>query len=386
MNPFEHPEFDNHEHVSFFSDPDAGLRAITAIHSTGRLELAGGGCRIWPYDSTEDALRDVLRLSRAMSYKLALAGLPAGGAKTVVIADPRTDNSEALLRALGKMVHRLGGRYVIAEDVGSTPADMEIIAKETPFVAGRSGGSGDTTTATAAGVLWAVRKGVERRMGRTDLGGLRVSIQGVGGVGSHLAKLLAADGAELVISDIDEEAVAHVAQQTGARVVAPAAIYDADVDVFSPCALGDVIGPDTVDRLRCVVVAGGANNQLVSADQAERLAERDILYVPDFVANMGGVLSAARMSRATDSAALADQTAIVAEVLDETFALADARGVSAHEAAVILASERIAAARTQRNRGVSLFSSNLWMNPYVARAAMRARARFADVRRLFSEG
>jgi len=276
MAVFENPEFDEHEQVCFLSDAATGLRAIVAIHTTSKLGIAGGGCRMWPYASDELALRDVLRLSKAMTYKLALADIPSGGAKSVVIADPKTDKNEALLRALGRAVHSLGGRYVIAEDVGTTPADMDIIAKETPYCAGRSGGSGDTTPPTAYGTFLALECAVKHRLRRDDLKGLKVAIQGMGGVGFRLGQLLVERGAELWVHDIRPEAVERAVQQLGAHAVGAEAIYDADVDVFSPCALGDVLSEEHIARLKCAVIAGAANNQLPTDAQAESIAARDI--------------------------------------------------------------------------------------------------------------
>jgi leucine dehydrogenase len=376
MTIFEHADFDDHEHVSFCSDPSAGLRAIIAIHSSGSLGIAGGGCRIWPYTSEAEAVRDVLRLSRAMTYKLALAGIPSGGAKSVVIADPRTDKTETLLRALGRAVHRLGGRYVIAEDVGTTPADMEVIAKETPYCAGRRGGSGDTTGPTAYGTLLALECGVRRRLGRDDLSGLRVAIQGVGGVGRRLGQLLVERGTELVVSDINPEALARAVETLGARAVEGDAIYDEHVDVFAPCALGDVLTEDHIARLRCAVVAGAANNQLPTDAQAESLARRNILYVPDFVANMGGVLGAARLSTATDERMRASLQRIVT-ALEGIFDAAEARGITPHAAAIAAAK---AAANGRSSDGAMRWVTTLWRNPFIARSALRVRNALASAR------
>lgn len=376
MAVFEHPEFDNHEQVSFLSDEATGLRAIVAIHTTSNLGIAGGGCRMWPYPSDDAALRDVLRLSKAMTYKLALAGIPSGGAKSVVIADPKTDKSEALLRALGRAVHTLGGRYVIAEDVGTTPADMEVIAQETPYCAGRSGGSGDTTPPTAYGTFLALECAVKRRLDREDLNGLRVAIQGVGGVGFRLGQLLKERGAELVVTDINEDAVRRAVEQLGARAVEGDAIYDADVDVFAPCALGDVLTEDHIRRLRCSVVAGAANNQLPTDAEADSLAARDILYVPDFVANMGGVLGAAKLSTATDEKMSKSLQRIV-DTLNQVFDRSEAENITTHAAAIAVARAALGD-RQQSTTGKVI--ATLWRNPFIARSALRVRNALASAR------
>ncbi len=376
MAVFEHPEFDDHQQVCFVSDADTGLRAIIAIHTTSSLGIAGGGCRMWPYPSEDAALRDVLRLSKAMSYKLALARIPSGGAKSVVIGDPKKDKTEALLRALGRAVHGLGGRYVIAADVGTTPADIDIIARETPYCAGRSGGSGDTTAPTAYGTFLALERAVSRRLGRDDLDGLRVAIQGMGGVGFRLGQLLRERGARLVVSDLDPDAVRRAVEALDAQPVDVEAIYDADVDVFTPCALGDVLTEDHVRRLRCSVVAGSANNQLHTEAQAASLAERGILYVPDFVANMGGVLGAARLEKATD-AKMAKALQPLVETLDAVFDRADQENVTTHAAAVALAKAALAERRTD---GTRTLAAMLWRTPFVARSALRVRNALASVR------
>lgn len=377
MAIFEHPDFDEHEHVSFLSDAATGLRAIVAIHTTSRIGIAGGGCRMWPYATEDAALRDVLRLSKAMTYKLALADIPSGGAKSVVIADPKTEKNEALLRAMGRAVHSLAGRYVIAEDVGTTPADMEIIAKETPYCAGRSGGSGDTTPPTAYGTFLALQCAVKRRLQREDLSGLRVAIQGVGGVGFRLGQLLVERGAELVVTDINDQAVGRAVEQLGARAVDGEAIYDADVDVFAPCALGDVLTEEHIARLKCSVVAGAANNQLPTDAQAIPLQERNILYVPDFVANMGGVLGAARMSTATDEK-MHDSLMRIVTTLDSVFDMAESEGVTTHAAAVAVAK---AALGDRSTNGAAKVAASLWRNPFVARTALRVRNAIASARR-----
>lgn len=304
---------------------------------------------MWPYASEDDALRDALRLSRAMSYKLALCDMPAGGAKSVIIGDSRKNKSEALFRAMGRNVERLGGKYIIAEDVGTTEEDMRHVAKETKFVVGKHT---DTGPATAYGAFLGLKTAVQRGLGKKDLAGLRVAVQGLGGVGGRLCKFLTEAGAKLVVTDINEEAMAR-ATALGARAVAPDAIYDQDVDVFSPNALGGTLNDETIPRLRCKVIAGAANNQLASERHADMIAARGILYAPDFVLNAGGVIGASQEGRtlggddtATDDSVYSEDVAfkdvekigtILAAVLD----LADRQKLSPHVAAVQMAKDKI---------------------------------------------
>ncbi|GGX79372.1 amino acid dehydrogenase [Litchfieldella qijiaojingensis] len=295
MHVFQHPEFDRHEQIVFGFDDVSGLRAIIAIHNTCRGP-ALGGLRIFPYANEDDALTDVLRLSRGMTYKSALANLPLGGGKAVIIADPKCDKTPALLEAMGRLVDSLGGRYITAEDSGSSEADMQVIARQTEHVSGlrkASGESGDPSPFTAHGVFFALRCAVRHGLGRQHLKGVRVAIQGVGHVGTHLARKLYAAGATLVVSDVNEAAAVQLANELGAEVVSPAEIFDVDVDVFAPCALGGVIDETVCERLKARVVAGAANNQLASPDAGRRLHERGILYTPDYAANAGGVIEVA---------------------------------------------------------------------------------------------
>lgn len=350
MTVYRSPDFDNHEHVSFFCDEASGLRAIVAIHSTAPFGIAGGGCRMWPYATDDEALADALRLSRAMSYKLALCDMPAGGAKCVVIGDPAKDKSEALLHALGKAVERLGGKYIIAEDVGTTTEDMRVIGKETRYVVGRQT---DTGPATAYGTFVGLRTAIKQALGRTDLNGLRVAVQGLGNVGKRLCKHLAHAGAKLVVTDVNEAAVKSVLDDNtlGATAVAPDAIFDQDVDIFAPCALGAILNDSTIPRLRCKVIAGSANNQLAEERHGDAVAARGILYAPDFVVNAGGVIGASQEGTqlgggATgtpvydESVAFRD-TERIAGILSAVFELSERERISSHAAAVRLAKEKI---------------------------------------------
>lgn len=290
VTPFEHPEFDDHEEVAFFSDERAGLHAIVAIHRTSALGGSGGGCRMQPYPSAGRALTDALRLSRAMSHKLALMDVPAGGAKAVVIADPRLDKTEALLRALGRAVDTLRGRFIAAEDAGTNPGDMAILGEETPYVMRHAG---DGAAATAEGVLLGMGEAVRHRLGAASLDGLRVGVQGVGRVGLALCRLLARAGARVVACDLDGERVARAARELGVEGIGGGALFEHDLDVLAPCALGEVLDDATIPTLRCAVVAGSANEQLAEPRHAAQLASRGILFTPDFVLNAGGVLGGA---------------------------------------------------------------------------------------------
>ncbi|HZS35322.1 MAG TPA: Glu/Leu/Phe/Val dehydrogenase dimerization domain-containing protein [Polyangia bacterium] len=342
MSVFDHEAFDGHEHVSFFAEPSVGLRAIIAIHRTGPLGMAGGGCRMWPYRDERAALADALRLSRAMTYKLALLEMPAGGAKAVVIGDSKTDKSEALLLALGRAVERLGGRFVIAEDVGTSARDLEVVARATSWVNRAAADAGDTAGATAYGVVAAMRAAVKRRLGRADLDGLRVAVQGLGHVGGALCRELARAGAQLVVADVDAGAVSAIARELGARAVAPEEIFDQPADVFAPCALADALDDGTVPRLRCAVIAGSANNQLAHPRIADALAARDILWAPDIVANAGGVIASA--SRGGDERVLRARLDGIGALVEAVFARAERERISTHEAAERTARERLAGA------------------------------------------
>jgi leucine dehydrogenase len=343
MPVFNHPEFDHHQQIVFGSDAASGLRAIIAIHDTFRGP-ALGGLRIYPYASEEAALTDVLRLSRGMSYKSALADLPLGGGKAVIIADPHTDKTPALLRAMGRLVDSLGGAYITAEDSGSSEADMQVIAEVTDHVGGlrrEDGESGDPSPFTAWGVFCALRSAVRHALGRSELEGLRVAIQGVGHVGEHLARHLHAAGARLVLTDVNSEALTHLAEALGAEAVAPEAIFDAEVEVFAPCALGAVLDEGVVERLRATVVCGAANNQLATPAMAERLMARGILYTPDYVANAGGVIEIAWQRRDDyDRAAVMAHIEGIGATLDELFTRAAREGLSPATIADAMARER----------------------------------------------
>ncbi|MFN0025363.1 MAG: Leu/Phe/Val dehydrogenase [Parvularculaceae bacterium] len=278
--------------VAHFEDAASGLNAMIAVHDA-TLGPACGGCRIRPYESVEAALRDVTALSCGMTYKNALGGIPFGGGKAVIIADPKTQKSPRLLAAFGRAVESFGGLYYTAEDSGVTEHDLEIVRTETTFVAGlaRAGEGGNPSPFTARGVYRGIEAAVRFRLGRDSLAGVRVAILGVGAVGMGLAQLLHEAGASIVIADVNDAAVAEAVQRFGASAVAPADCASADADVFAPCALGGAINGDMLARLKAAIVAGAANNQLATADMDEALAARGVLYAPDYVINAAGVIS-----------------------------------------------------------------------------------------------
>lgn len=342
MGVFQSAAFDSHEEVAFFHDAETGLKTIIAIHST-RRGRALGGCRYWRYDDEAAAVADVLRLSRGMTYKAAMAGLPYGGGKAVILADPTHPKTPALMRAFGRAVDRFQGRYVTAEDVGVTPADMAAVRQITRHVAGLADGGGDPSLATAYGVWRGVRAAARRALRRNSLDGVRVLVQGVGAVGRQLCRHLKADGARLMVSDLRFDAAQAAAAEFDAEVVAPEAAADAETDIYAPCALGGVLNADTIPRLKAAAVAGSANNQLVDEGCGAALAARGVLYAPDYVINAGGLINvhheiAGNYNRGR---ALADVARIEA-TLEEVFARADRDGVPTHVAADAMARERLA--------------------------------------------
>jgi glutamate dehydrogenase/leucine dehydrogenase len=285
----------DYEQVVHCWDARSGLRAIIAVHSTA-LGPALGGTRFRPYPSEQAALLDVLRLARGMSYKAAAAGLDLGGGKAVILGDPRTDKTEPLLRAYGRFVESLGGRYVTAEDMGTTMADMETIARETRFVTGRAtiyGGGGDPSVLTAYGVRQGMLAVAEHLWGSPDLEGRHVAVQGIGKVGFLLAGMLHDDGARLTVADVNRDATARAAAELGAEVVDPAKVHATECDILAPCALGGIVNDTTVPELACTAICGSANNVLERPDHDAALVEAGVLYAPDFVVNAGGIINIA---------------------------------------------------------------------------------------------
>jgi|SRR5699024_11007530 len=285
-----------HEQIVLCSEPAVGLKAIIAIHDT-TLGPALGGVRMWPYKNEHEALRDVLRLSRGMTYKAAISGLNLGGGKAVIIGDSRKDKSEPLFRAFGRYVDSLGGRYITAEDVGMEVQNMEWINMETKYVTGLPqaiGGSGDPSPVTANGIYTGIKACAKKAYGTDSLEGRRVAIQGAGNVSSHLSHSLHQEGAQLILSDIYEDKVNALAEEVGAEVVAPDEIYKQEMDIFSPCALGGVVNDDTIEQLDCDIIAGSANNVLDDENKhGQMLQERNIIYAPDYVINAGGLINVA---------------------------------------------------------------------------------------------
>jgi glutamate dehydrogenase/leucine dehydrogenase len=340
-----------HEQIVWCHEPTSGLQAIIAIHSTA-LGPALGGARFRPYASEEEALVDVLRLSRGMTYKNATAGLDLGGGKAVIIGEPATTRSEALIRAFGRFVHGLGGRYLTAEDVGTTQADMDLIHRETPHVTGISmslGGSGDPSPVTALGVQHAMHATAEHRWGDPSLAGRHLVVSGVGKVGSALVSLLVDEGARLTIADVNESRVASLAAEHGAAVVPPEKAHMVECDIFAPCALGAVLSARTIPELRCSAIVGAANNQLAEDADADRLADAGILYVPDFVANAGGVINIAEELRGYDAGRAREAVARIRTTTAAVLATADAEGIGTEAAAERLAERRIAEVTAIRN-------------------------------------
>jgi leucine dehydrogenase len=296
MGVFNHAEFDNHESLHFFHDVPTGLQAIIAVHSTA-LGPAAGGTRRWTYASDADALKDVLRLSRGMTYKNAVAGLKFGGGKAVILANDKAPKSPELFYAFGRAVNSIGGKYVTAEDVGCSVDDMRYVREQTEFVSGlpQSGDNagGDPSPWTALGCFQGIKAAVKSRLGRDSLEGISVGVQGVGHVGLHLCRLLHEAGAELLVSDVNRDNLQMVTAEMPATVIAPGEMLYADMDVLAPCALGNILTSTTIPRVRAKIIAGAANNQLATAQDGARLADREILYAPDYVINAGGIISVA---------------------------------------------------------------------------------------------
>ncbi|OLE15242.1 MAG: leucine dehydrogenase [Gemmatimonas sp. 13_1_20CM_3_60_15] len=333
-----------HEEVVMCSDPSIGYRGILAVHST-KLGPALGGTRFWQYGTDEEAIIDALRLSRGMTYKNAVAGLKLGGGKSIIIGDNKTTDREKLFRAHGRFVESLGGRYITAEDVGTSTKDMDFVHMETNHVAGLAGKSGDPSPVTAHGVFRAVQASANWVWGSDSLEGKTVTVQGCGSVGSYLAKELHEAGAKLIVSDIDSAKAARVAKATGARVVEGDAIFSADADIFSPCALGGIINDSTIPKLKVRIVAGGANNQLLEERHGEELMRRGILYAPDYVANAGGVINVYGEVAGWDAQKALDKADDIYDTVLKVFDIAEKMNIPKYEAADRLAEQRLAAAK-----------------------------------------
>ena len=337
-------ESNEHEQVVICSDPHTGLRSIIAIHNT-TLGPALGGTRMWMYNSDEAALKDVLRLSRGMTYKAAISGLNLGGGKAVIIGDPHKDKNEALFRSFGRFVDGLGGRYITAEDVGMEVQDMEWIYSETKYVTGipeTLGGSGNPSPVTAFGVYMGAKACAKKAYGSDSLSGKKIALQGAGHVASYFAEYAAKEGAKLFITDIYTEKAEELAKKTGAEVVNPDDIYGLDVDIFTPCALGGVINDDTMDQFKCDIIAGGANNVLDEEDRhGQMLLDKGIIYAPDYVINAGGIINISSELEGYNREHALSRTEKIYDTTLKILAYSNEHSIPTHKASNILAEERI---------------------------------------------
>jgi leucine dehydrogenase len=349
MSIFDAAAFDEHEEVVFINEATVGLRAIIAIHDT-TLGPALGGCRMWAYAQESDAIRDVLRLSRGMTYKAAILDCGLGGGKSVIIGDPYTEKTPQMLQAMGRWIATLDERYIVGEDIGTNPADMKEIRRETRCVSclrKEDGGYGDPAPLTALGVFSAMRAGIEHSFGSDDLSGLRVAVQGIGNVGTNLCRLLHEAGAKLTICDVNAERLDEVVKEFGADVAEADEIYSVDAQVFAPCAMGAILNDTTIPQLKARVVAGAANNQLDELRHGQMLAEKDITYMPDYVTNGGGLVSCAAEWYRSDPDDISGQ---VRKIYDTSLSILNrskADSTTPAEAADIIAAERIARGRKQ---------------------------------------
>jgi leucine dehydrogenase len=342
MNLFETVHKYGHEQVVFCNNNDVGLKAIIAIHNT-TLGPALGGTRMWPYGSEDEALNDVLRLSRGMTYKAAVSGLNLGGGKAVIIGDPRKDKSEALFRAFGRFIDSLHGRYITAEDVGIDVNDMEFIFQETDNVVGvhqAHGGSGDPSPYTAYGTTQGIKAALQNKFGDEEIGKYSYAVQGAGHVGYYLVKQLLEEGAKVFVTDINEEALAKV-EELGAEVVGLDDIYDVDADVFSPCALGAIVNENTIPRFKFKIIAGAANNQLANDECGDELTRRGIVYAPDYAVNAGGLMNVSIEFEGWNHERALRMSRTIYYNVGQIFKIAERDGISTWKAADHMARERI---------------------------------------------
>ena len=344
MNIFETIEkHGEHEEVVVCYNKEAGLKAFIAIHNTA-LGPALGGTRMWTYKSDEEALIDALRLSKGMTYKAAASGLNLGGGKAVIMGDPRIHKSEALFRAFGQYVNSMSGRYITAEDVGTSVADMENIYAETPWVTGipkEIGGSGDPSPFTAHGVLQGIKASAKAQLGSDNLKGLRIAVQGLGNVGFHLAEYLHKEGALLIVADMDTTKVKLAQEKFGARAVGVDEILSVECEILAPCALGAIFNDVSIGKLRTKIIAGGANNQLAEERHGRALLELGILYAPDFVINAGGLMNVFVELEGYSKERAMSHTYRIYDTLTNVFKIAKERDISTHKAAEELAEKRI---------------------------------------------
>lgn len=346
MSVFEHSEYDGHEHVAFYQDKVTGLKAIIAVHNSN-LGSALGGCRMWPYANGEEALRDVLRLSKGMTYKAAMAGLKQGGGKAVIIGNPRTEKTPEKMLAMGQFIDSLSGKYISAEDSGLTVEDLKVMAKQTAHVAGihakyhinSEPADGNPAPSTAYGVYVGLKTSVKHAM-NSDLEGVKVAIQGLGHVGLRLAKHLNMQGAKLYVTDIHPENIEKAVREFSAVAVNPDEIYDLDVDVFAPCAMGAILDGENIARLKVKVIAGAANNQLAKEEFGQVLVDKGILYAPDYVINAGGVIDIFHQSISSSDKGLRDHIEKISDTLLEIYHRAESQGIATNIVANQIAEER----------------------------------------------
>jgi leucine dehydrogenase len=351
VNPvFGQLSFDNHEQIVFCNDKDTGLKAIIGIHNSV-LGPALGGTRMWNYENEWEALNDVLRLSRGMTYKSAVAGLNLGGGKAVIIGDAKTQKTPELMRKFGEFVHSLSGRYITAEDVGMVTADMDTVRDVTPYVTGISesrGGSGNPSPVTAFGVYMGMKAAAKHKFGSEKLTGLKILVQGVGHVGETLVEYLTKEGALVEITDISQSRLEEVAKKYGASIFTGENLYSADVDIYAPCALGATINNETIYKINAKIIAGAANNQLANEDvHGAILVERGIVYAPDFVINAGGIINVYAEIANYDKAESMRRTENIYNTTLEIFKFADSSGLTPQKAAMKVADERIEKTRKE---------------------------------------
>lgn len=340
---FELSEFDGHEQVTFVSDQRSGLTAIIAIHNT-HLGPGLGGCRIWNYQDDASAVRDVLRLSRGMTYKSAVADLPFGGGKSVILLGPGQSKTREMMISMGRAINKLGGHYIAGEDVGSTPEDMETMLGETPHILGApesAGGSGDPSPLTAFGCFVGIEISVRHRLGADSLEGTSVAVQGLGKVGFHLCKFLYDAGVDLVVYDIEQGLVDEAVRKFGATTATSGTIHSMDTDIFAPCAFGSCLTDETIPQIRACIVAGAANNQLSAPELGAMLTERNILYAPDYVLNAGGVIQLAMEHAGGGLEEATERVRRIGETLTDVYALATAEKIATNTAADRIASARL---------------------------------------------
>jgi leucine dehydrogenase len=342
---FSQLEAFGHQKVVFCNDPDSGLKAIIAIHDT-TLGPALGGTRMWAYKTEADALNDVLRLSKAMTYKASVAGLNLGGGKAVIIGDSRRQKTEALLRKFGRFIKNLNGEFITAEDVGTNPRDMEYIRMETQHVTGvpeSMGGSGDPSPIAALGVFMGIKAAVKELYGTDTLTGKTIIVQGIGHVGENLVKLLRDEKAKVYVSDINEELLGHVAKKYGAEAISNNSIFDIDADIYSPCAMGAIINTQTIKKLKCGIIAGSANNQLDDEHMhGQMLLEKGILFAPDYVINAGGLINCYSELMGFSKKRTLQLTENIYDATRTVLKLSKAENISSIEAANKIAEKRIA--------------------------------------------